>query len=389
MPDPDPSPPHELDLDASGPSGLSGLGSASGRSSQQSAQDKSGRQTFGAEELAVVLSHYDLGVIDLIQAYPRGSRKAPKLVLRTENGLYLLKRRAKSKADKRKAVFCHAVQRHLAAQQFPLPHLIETRDQQQTMLRHDGRIYELFEYLKGTPYDQSLTATQDAGQTLGLLHKLMRTYTPPHDPPGGSYHDARSVHNAFCVLPSTLADLHPDQPPEQAQRISQLNRLLNTMYLDAVKRVQDAGLDGWPQQVVHGDWHPGNILFRGNRVRAVVDYDAARQHQRVIDAANGALQFSIIGGGDDPSQWPDYLDESRFKRFLRGYDSVPDNVLSRAELHVIPWLMIQALIAESVIPIAATGYFSRMEGLVFLEMVERKVLWLQGRADALATAIED
>ena len=62
------------------------------------------------------------------------------------------------------------------------------------------------------------------------------------------------------------------------------------------------------------------------------------------------------------------------RRVLRGYDAV--NVLSKAELRTLPSLMIEALIAESVIPIAATGSFARMEGVGFLLMIERKVRWI-------------
>jgi hypothetical protein len=39
--------------------------------------------------------------------------------------------------------------------------------------------------------------------------------------------------------------------------------------------------------------------------------------------------------------------------------------------------MIEALIAEAVFPIAATGQFGRMDGMGFLSMVMRKVQWLQ------------
>jgi homoserine kinase type II len=63
-------------------------------------------------------------------------------------------------------------------------------------------------------------------------------------------------------------------------------------------------------------------------------------------------------------------------------------VLSKAELRAIPWLMIEALIAESAIPIAATGSFARMEGFSFLLMIERKVRWLQAHAEQLATILE-
>jgi len=118
---------------------------------------------------------------------------------------------------------------------------------------------------------------------------------------------------------------------------------------------------------------------------AVIDYDAARLQQRVIDLANGALQFSILGGGEDPVKWPDYLDESRYKRFIRGYDEV--DVVSVAELEAIPWLRIEALVAESVLPIAATGSFGRLEGYSFLQMIERKVRWMQANIAQLVQAI--
>jgi homoserine kinase type II len=113
----------------------------------------------------------------------------------------------------------------------------------------------------------------------------------------------------------------------------------------------------------------------------VIDYDSARLLPRIIDAANGALQFSIIGGDEDVAKWPEYLDESRYKRFLRGYDEVM--LLSEAEIRTVPWLMIEALIAEAVFPIAATGNFGRMEGLAFLQMVQRKISWMQRSADKL------
>jgi hypothetical protein len=98
------------------------------------------------------------------------------------------------------------------------------------------------------------------------------------------------------------------------------------------------------------------------------------------------LQFSIIGGDEDVAKWPDYCDESRFKRFLRGYDEVM--LLSQAELKAVPWLMIEALIAEAVFPIAQTGSFGRMEGLAFLIMVQKKVSWLQKNAQRLVDLAE-
>lgn len=394
MPDPQPpSQPEPNDPPLVSPTrpGSTGQSGASGLSSitlSAAPGAKSDRQTFAADELAVVMSHFDIGPIEKIREFPRGSRKAPKLLIKAQKGPFLLKRRARGKDDPNKVAFCHAIQLHLAAKQFPLPHLIGTRTDNSSMLRVGEDTYELFEYIQGTPYDQSLEASQDAGKILSLMHKLLRDFEAQHQPPSGSYHNARSVYNAFDALPKTLAKRNPTQAEERTRDNNTLIQTLLEYYRDAVKQVEDAGMHDWPTQIVHSDWHPGNMLFRGKRVVAVIDYDTARIHQRVIDIANGALQFSILGGSDDPLTWPEGIDLARFKRFLLGYDSVPDNVLTRAELRIIPLLMIQALIAEAVIPIAKTGLFARMDGMVFLEMVRRKSVWLQEHTDQLVEMLD-
>jgi hypothetical protein len=53
------------------------------------------REKFATDELAIVLSHYSIGVIESVTEFPRGSRKAPKLLITTDQGKYLLKRRAR------------------------------------------------------------------------------------------------------------------------------------------------------------------------------------------------------------------------------------------------------------------------------------------------------
>src|SRR6185503_15189679 len=143
----------------------------------------------------------------------------------------------------------------------------------------------------------------------------------------------------------------PAALPGNEATLAPILKFLGETYRYCCDRVESCGLMTWPKQFVHADWHPGNMLFRENKVVAVIDYDAARLLPRIIDVANGALQFSIIGGDENVMKWPDYPDESRFKRFLRGYDEVM--LLSQAEIRAIPSLMMEALIAEAVFPIAA------------------------------------
>lgn len=329
------------------------------------------RERFGAEELAMVLSHYDVGVISEIRDFPRGSRKSPKLLIEAEHGHFLLKRRARGRDDAPKVAFSHLIQLHLAAQQFPLPHLIGTRRSNSSMLHLGTSIYELFEYIPGQGYPQTLDSTFESGKVLALYHKLLENFTTDFKPAPGSFHAAPSVDQGLKHIPRILSGVD----------IASVCVQLSELYLNAAMRVDAMGIHDWPRQIVHADWHPGNMLFREGRVVAVIDYDSARLLPRIIDVANGVLQFSIIGGDEDVSKWPEEVDAARFKRFIKGYDEVV--LLSQAEVEAIPPLMIEALIAEAVFPIAQTGRFSRFDGAAFLKMVLRKTVWIRDHARQL------
>ncbi|MFP4106047.1 MAG: phosphotransferase [Phycisphaerae bacterium] len=341
------------------------------------------RETFDKAELSTCLSHYDIGIIRSIKEFPRGSSRSPKVLIESDRGRFLFKRRARGKDDLSKVAFTHQIQLSLAAQNFPLPHLIGTRPDNNSVLIIEDRIYEMFEYIHGGGYDGSLQSTYNSGKILALYHKLLTDFRSDYQPPTGSYHNAEAIHNA---IRTTVRSLPMDvRPPTDV--LTGTVQGLEDAYRHCSERVEQLGLNEWEMQIVHGDWHPGNMLFQERSVVAVIDYDAARLQQPVIDYANGALQFSIIGGSEDPAKWPDYLDESRFKRFIRGYDSV--KVISVAELKAVPYLMCEAMIAEAVLPIAATGSFGRIEGFPFLDMVCRKVNWILNNLDELYGVLED
>ena len=341
------------------------------------------RDRFSTEELAICLSHYDIGPITKIQEFARGSRRAPKVVIDAAQGRFLFKRRATGRDDSAKVAFTHRIQLSLAGQNFPLPHLIGTKRENNSMLVLDDQIYEMFEYIEGVNYDGSIESTYHAGHILGLYHKLLADFQSAYTPPTGSYHNAKAIRQA---IGSTIRSLTVNGQAS-AEALGRSVQSLDDAYTQCAKEVTGLGLNEWGKQIVHGDWHPGNTLFRDNLVVAVIDYDTARLQQRIIDLANGAIQFSIIGGSKDPTEWPDYLDKTRLKQFLRGYDSV--NVISKAELKVAPYLMCEAMIAEAVLPIAATGSFGRMQGFPFLQMIHRKVKWVLEHLEDLETVLKD
>lgn len=336
--------------------------------------------SFEGAELAVVLSRYDIGVIQSIHRFRRGSESSPKVLVRAARGDFVLKRRAPERVDADRVRFSHRVQMHLSDRRFPLPRLVRARPDGATLINLDDRLYEMFEYIQGEKYDQSLAMTGAAGETLARLHLALADLSPNEDtPPCATYHNAEGVRANLGALEQQL------DASEHAVIES-----LRSAYEDAALRAEERGLAQWPVQVIHGDWHAGNLIFRNASVVGVVDYDTVRIAPRVIDVANGALQFSLQrgeGAAGEPESWPASPDEARLKRFCRGYDGVPGCIISTAELHAMPWLMIEALIAEATGPVATTGRFGGMDGGAFLRMISTKTAWIRENHDLLARSL--
>jgi Ser/Thr protein kinase RdoA (MazF antagonist) len=337
------------------------------------------REKFSAGELAVVLSHYDLGVIESAKEFARGSRRSPKLLIRTAHGRYLLKRRAHGRDVPERVEFSHQLLQHLRLHRYPVPALLPTRDTKETMLALDGQMYELFEYVPGDRYDGSLEETEHAGKTLARFHRMVGEFETAWFPASRGYHDAARVKSGLNSIPTTTAS-HDSVMGHEAELLSTTQELYER-YDDATEAVEQGGFAEWQEWITHGDWHPGNMLFSNGKVSVVLDFDSARMNPKVADVANGLLQFSILRSSGEPADWPDFFDLTRMRRFFAGYRSRGD--LSAAQRRAIPDLMIESMISECVFPIAATGSFGHMPGFGVLQMLKRKVRWLLGNRDRI------
>jgi Ser/Thr protein kinase RdoA (MazF antagonist) len=187
------------------------------------------------------------------------------------------------------------------------------------------------------------------------------------------------VRAALNAIP-TVASGH-DSVLGHETELLHLTQMLHGKYEELAEEVDRAGFGNWAPVIIHGDWHPGNMLFREGKVCALLDFDAARYQPRIVDIAYGMLQFSILRAESSLDQWPDFFDEARMRRFLAGYcgqDTIP-----AGERTVIPSLMMEALTAEAVLPIAVTGSFGSLPGFGVLQMVARKVRWLEDNSERM------
>ena len=333
------------------------------------------------EDLKRVLDYYDIGQFNKTEALKAGNAHAPKRIIYTDRGQFLLKRRAKGKDDAYHVAFAHAVQLHLEKKGFPVPGIITTAKQQETALSLDGFVYELFRFIQGERYDGSIEAVMDTGRKLAMFHQYLRDFASNLKPIRRTFHDSPSVRRHLKILGSQPGSRHRDK------NMRQIAYELTVHYNHASVHVNQLGFDSWEKLIVHGDWHPGNMLFSSQKVVAVFDFDSVKVAQAATDLANAALQFSIISGNPQPIDWPDRLDIEKLANFVAGYKDVanmPDDMLQSLLDE-----MIETMIAEAVLPIATTGFFGHLSGLDFLEMIRRKCNWINENRKTLTEAILD
>ena len=334
---------------------------------------------FTSEELADVLSRYDIGKIRKVMRLVGGSKHAPKIVVTTTQGRFLLKRRLRDKDDVYRVAFAHAVQSHLAKRYFPVAPLVATRDEFGTILQLSNNVYELFKFVGGVRYTGSAEATIDTGRQLAKFHQYLTDFKFEWEPLKASCHNSTMVRRHLKTIASDILQ-------SNERKVHRCGEELMSLYNSASVQVNQLDFDSWPKQVVHGDWHPGNMLFNKDKIVAVFDFDSVKIAQPVTDLANAMLQFSLVGYHPNPADWPDYLDQAKLVQVLEGYREVIN--LDKDHLASLPDLMIETMIAEAVLPIAATGFFGNLKGTDFLNMIVRKARWINDNRKILTAAIE-
>jgi homoserine kinase type II len=345
-----------------------------------------GWATYERAEVDGVLARFDIGRVELAQEYRRGSRSAPKLKIRTPLGEFLLKRRSLERFPESRIRFAHRVQAAIARQGFPVAPLIADRTSGDTLLVRGPFAYELFRFVAGSRYDKTPRGAARAAEALARLHRCARDLDGS-DAPQASFHASSSVRTALGRLAGSIATAEPEASPAL---LEELARDLRELYARAVEETIDLGFASLERRIVHGDWHPGNVIYgiggSATGVAAVIDFDSARSEPWITEVANGLVQFSIVSTtAASPLDWPADFDPKRMQAFLHGYLGSADRPLVLEERSMMPWLMIEAMIAESAIPVANQGSFAELRGSAFMDLVRRKCHWVRQHRKSIAS----
>ena len=337
------------------------------------------------QDLVIVLSQFDIGKIERLSDYKKGSRKAAKMLITASKGSFLLKRRAVTKDVKQQVAVAHSVQRHLSEHRFPVAGLVDSLEGK-SFVEHEGRIYELFRYIKGERFDKTNPAAAEAGRVLAHFHDLLRDFPEDQILKRTSFHQGKPLLKVIDELPDVLKS---KESKENLEGIDDTVSYLKNQYAIASKMVEDADFTGMPTGIVHADWHPGNMLYKDGEIIAVIDFDSLRVNPRITDIANGALQFSMrMGDAGKIDLWKEGFRGQTIRSMIQAYEQFTQLPLMASERSIVPFLMVEALIVESIAPIHSTGTFGTIAGTSFLRMVERKLRWFETRMQRVIEVIQ-
>ena len=339
------------------------------------------REKFQAREIAQVLSHYDVGVISQIREYRRGSRRAPKLKLETEHGEFLLKRKNAGHSHAR-AEAGHALQACAADGGVPVAALVAMRHGG-TLLALGEQLYELYQWVPGKRFERDPAQAHEAGVALARLHRALAARATAYELPTGGFSDTDAVRRSL-YLADAEARLRADT--QARAKIGELVAGFDEHLSRIEKKLVEKGLPLHPTVVCHGDFHPGNTLWFGVTLGAVIDFDSARHEVVAAEIANAMLQFSLKHRvGENPDAWQIGLDTDRLRAFCAGYCSQPATMAHAELAPLLPWLMMSAVIAEAAAPIARDGDFAGIPAIPFLRATSGLVDWISERTRAVSS----
>ena len=232
------------------------------------------------EPLLRVLARYDLGgAFDILG--PGGGTANANVVVQTPRGRFFVRRRNPRYSSPDQVAYEHALMRHLAAKGIGGPLPIATRDGQ-TAVRDGDPVYEVQHFVEGDPFDpESPEQLRASGEGLAAFHAALDDFLPPAPKSLPRYDRPRGIRAGFTSL-------LPQATPEQRTEIEAVLAIVARLDAD----FPDSLYASLPHCIIHGDYHPANVLFRGNRLAGIFDLDWVSRQPRLRDLSDGIYYFA-------------------------------------------------------------------------------------------------
>ena len=300
------------------------------------------------------------------EAVPLIGGKNEHVRLRTDDGMVFLRRsyRSKRRDELREQL---ALMRRLRAGGLPVPAVVPTTDGEDHA-EIQGRLYTVTREIAGEPYDDASDQHLHLfGETLAAYHRLVRPLPTGDGQPG------------LIEELERHSELHGESEPhadsELAEHARQVARDLRRL------------LPQLPRLIVHGGARRGSLLFAGDAVVGVLDFDSAHPDVRVLDLAVAAHDvgkiYTQLGAPDHKVA----LDLGRVRGLLQAYAD-GGGTLTAAEAEALPLLLEGKRLKRFLgrLHRRRRGEPLSSNDLMKIELERNRLRWLAAHRDQLVAA---
>jgi Ser/Thr protein kinase RdoA (MazF antagonist) len=320
--------------------------------------------------------------IGKLQTVERGGGTAGRnLIFTADNKKYFLRGRNPNYSTEQETIYDHSLMKYLAEKGFPVPKPILSSENK-TWVKLNGRIYELYEYIPGRRFNpQSLLDLQSLGIALARYHEAVNGFKPQGLKPRV---EKREDH------PELIKPILEDMLKDAKSSVLKTIKYLLDQLLLIQENMSDERYLQLPQLIIHGDFHPANIIFGYDNKIYFTDFDWAGMQAKARDIVDGIMFFAAkrekpIHINDIVSlTQPFEIDFQRSKIFLNAYREIKK--VYKEEIEALPWLIRSRWIQERAKGSRKVPQEKRLQYLV--ERCEEPLYWLDKWQDTLVKTLK-
>ncbi len=288
-----------------------------------------GPPRVGDPALRDILARYEIPAVAAVERVEAGLINHNWRVVCADSTRYFLRGYARRPSIERVLAQVRFQERLLAGG-FPVARVIAGQSGSK-VVETAGLPWVLFEYIDGREYDHArIEQTREAGRMLAHFHQLGAVVMEPSPgAPGESFAD--------------FVDGAPDEPANLAglfggKGVDEDLEFAVKWWRWFVEEWPAQRLDRLPSSCAHYDYHGRNVLFRGDRMVGLFDFDYAGPGWPVLDLSRGLFNFARDGRGlfeeEEEARISRRLRPEFAEAFLAAYEAITP--LSVEERQAIP-----------------------------------------------------